>query len=104
LVKRGCSIGADPSSRFRVDWLPAKILAVFGERTMAENEVVSNQATILGNQATILKNQKAILGNQATIVKNQKAILANQGAIKKNQAALSQILKNQKQILAAVKK
>ena len=71
---------------------------------MAENEVVSNQATILGNQAIIVKNQKTILANQATIVRNQKTILANQGAIKRNQSALNQILKNQKRILAAVKK
>jgi hypothetical protein len=95
---------APPSSPIRVDWLAAKTQAILGEQTMAENEVVSNQTAILGNQATIVKNQKAILGNQATIVKNQKTILANQGAIKKNQSALNQILKNQKQILAALKK
>jgi hypothetical protein len=35
-------------------------------------------------------------------VKNQKTIIANQGVIKKNQAALKEILKNQKLILAAV--
>jgi len=38
------------------------------------------------------------------MVKNQKTILANQGAFKKNQSALNQILKNQKQVRAAVKK
>jgi hypothetical protein len=54
--------------------------------------------------AKVLSNQKAILANQATIVKNQKAILANQNIIKKNQSALAEILRNQKQILAAVKK
>jgi len=37
-------------------------------------------------------------------VKNQGTLLANQGAIKKNQSALTEILNNQKQILAAVKK
>jgi hypothetical protein len=51
-----------------------------------------------------VKNQKSILANQSTITKNQKAILANQGVIKKNQAALGEILKNQKLILAALKK
>jgi hypothetical protein len=71
---------------------------------MAGNEVLSNQKAILGNQTTITKNQKTILANQATLVKNQKAILANQGVIKKNQAALNEILRNQKEILAAVKK
>jgi hypothetical protein len=69
---------------------------------MADAKVLSNQKTILSNQATIVKNQKAILANQATIVKNQKTILANQGVIKKNQIALDEILKNQKLILAAV--
>jgi hypothetical protein len=71
---------------------------------MADAKVLSNQKTILANQATIVKNQKAILSNQKTIVKNQKALLANQGTIKKNQSALSEILNNQKEILAAVKK
>jgi hypothetical protein len=51
-----------------------------------------------------MKNQKVILANQATIVKNQKTLLANQGVITKNQSALDEILKNQRQILAAVKK
>ena len=71
---------------------------------MADATVLSNQKTILANQATIMKNQRAILANQATIVKNQKTLLANQGVIKKNQSALDEILKNQRQILAAVKK
>jgi len=73
-------------------------------KVMASDQVVLNQKTILGNQSIIVKNQKAILANQKTIVKNQKAILANQGTIKKNQSALDEILSNQKQILAAVKK
>jgi hypothetical protein len=73
-------------------------------KNMADAKVLSNQKTILSNQSTIVKNQKAILSNQQTIVKNQKTILSNQGAIKKNQSALSEILKNQKEILAAVKK
>ncbi len=55
---------------------------------MADAKVLSNQKTILTNQATIVKNQKAILSNQSTIVKNQKTLLANQGTIKKNQSAL----------------
>jgi len=59
---------------------------------------------VLSNQKTIIANQKAILANQSTITRNQKAILANQAVIKKNQSALSEILKNQKLILAALKK
>jgi hypothetical protein len=69
---------------------------------MADAKILSNQKTILSNQATIVRNQKAILSNQGAIVKNQKTIIANQGVIKKNQAALEEILKNQKLILAAV--
>jgi hypothetical protein len=72
--------------------------------SMADAKVLSNQKTILANQATIVKNQKSILTNQQTIVKNQKTLLANQGTIKKNQSALTEILNNQKEILAAVKK
>jgi hypothetical protein len=71
---------------------------------MADAKVLSNQKKILANQATIVRNQKAILSNQKTIVKNQKTLLANQGTIKKNQTALNEILNNQKEILAAVKK
>jgi hypothetical protein len=71
---------------------------------MADAKVLSNQKTILANQARIVKNQKAILSNQKTIVKNQKTLLANQGTIKGNQSALSEILKNQREILAAVRK
>jgi hypothetical protein len=74
------------------------------KENMADAKILSNQKTILTNQATIVKNQKTILANQHTIVKNQKLIFANQGTIKKNQAALTEILKNQKEILAAVKK
>jgi phage-related protein len=82
-----------------------KIQSQSGEPNhMADAKVLSNQKTILANQATIVKNQKAILSNQKTMVKNQKALLANQGTIKKNQSALSEILNNQKEILAAVKK
>jgi hypothetical protein len=71
---------------------------------MPDAKVLSNQKTILSNQATIIKNQKGILANQSAIVKNQKTILANQGVIKKNQSSLSEILQNQKLILAALKK
>jgi hypothetical protein len=71
---------------------------------MADAKVLSNQKAILANQARIVNNQKSILSNQLTIVKNQKTLLANQGTIKKNQSALSEILKNQKVILAAIKK
>jgi hypothetical protein len=73
-------------------------------KNMADAKVLSNQKTILNNQSTIVKNQKRILANQQTIVKNQKMIYANQGVIKKNQSALTEILKNQKEILAAIKK
>jgi hypothetical protein len=38
---------------------------------MSENEVVANQKTILGHQASILENQKTLLQNQAAILKNQ---------------------------------
>jgi hypothetical protein len=71
---------------------------------MSEQEVVAHQKTILGNQATILENQKTIQGHQGSILENQKTILTNQAKIEKNQSALQEILKNQKEILAAVKK
>jgi hypothetical protein len=74
------------------------------KKNMSDAKVLSNQKTILANQSTIVKNQKRILANQHTIVKNQKLIFANQGVIKKNQSALTEILQNQKEILAAVKK
>lgn len=71
---------------------------------MSDHEVEANQKTILGHQATILENQKTIQGHQASILENQKTILHNQGTIEKNQGALQEILKNQKEILAALKK
>jgi hypothetical protein len=57
---------------------------------MSEQEILANQKTILGHQASILENQKTILDNQKTIEKNQEA--------------LDEILQNQKEILAALKK
>jgi hypothetical protein len=87
-----------------ISWCDSKTQYLRRIETMADAKVLSNQKTILANQATIVKNQKAILSNQATIVKNQKTLLANQGAIQNNQAALTQILDNQKEILAAVRK
>ena len=57
---------------------------------MSENEVLSNQKTILDHQAQILANQKTILDNQA--------------AIKQNQDALQKIIQNQEKILASLKK
>ena len=45
-----------------------------------------------------------VLKNQQTILENQKSILENQSTIKGNQIALDEILKNQKLILAALKK
>jgi hypothetical protein len=71
---------------------------------MSDHEVVANQKTILGHQATILENQKTIQSHQATILENQKTILHNQSTIEKNQGALQEILKNQKEILAALRK
>jgi hypothetical protein len=41
---------------------------------MSDHEVVANQKTILGHQASILENQKALLQNQAVILKNQSAL------------------------------
>jgi hypothetical protein len=67
------------------------------EQIMSEQEVVANQKTMLDHQATILENQKTIQGHQGSILENQKTIL-------KNQDALQEILKNQKEILAALKK
>jgi hypothetical protein len=52
----------------------------------------------------IVSNQKTILQNQAAIIANQKSILQNQDAIKSNQSSLDAILKNQELILAALKK
>jgi hypothetical protein len=74
------------------------------EQIMSEHEVVANQKTILDHQATILENQKTIQGHQGSILENQKTILKNQANIEKNQDALQEILKNQKEILAALKK
>lgn len=56
------------------------------------------------SESKIVSNQKTILENQATIVANQKAILQNQDTIKSNQSLLNAILKNQELILAALKK
>ena len=64
---------------------------------MADVEVVANQKTLL-------EHQKQILTNQEQILSNQKEILSNQTSIKSNQDALDEILENQKQILASVKK
>jgi len=52
----------------------------------------------------ILANQKIILEHQQIILANQKAIQENQETIKQNQAALPQILKNQQEILALLRK
>ena len=93
----------EPACRASVK-LPAQTQQSGENKTMADAKVLSNQKTILNNQSTIVKNQKRILANQQTIVKNQKMIYANQGVIKKNQSALTEILKNQKEILAAIKK
>ena len=57
---------------------------------MAQDEVVTNQKTILANQETILTNQKTIVENQ--------------DIIKTNQASLDLILKNQEKILALLQK
>jgi hypothetical protein len=64
---------------------------------MSENDVIANQKRIL-------KNQKEIIANQTRIKSNQEAIKKNQGTILKNQGSLNTILKNQRQILALLKK
>ena len=64
---------------------------------MSERTVISNQNRILSNQKTIVANQGEIKANQETIKKNQAAIL-------KNQRTLDTIVKNQKRILALLKK
>jgi hypothetical protein len=64
---------------------------------MSERQVIANQKQILKNQKTIISNQGHIKGNQETIKRNQAAIL-------KNQSSLGTIIRNQKQILAAIKK
>lgn len=65
--------------------------------TMSENDVIANQKRIL-------KNQKEIIANQTQIKSNQEAIKKNQATILKNQGSLNTILKNQKQMLALLKK
>jgi hypothetical protein len=64
---------------------------------MSESDVIANQKQILKNQKEIISNQNQIKSNQDTIKKNQATILKNQGT-------LDTIVKNQKQILAAIKK
>jgi hypothetical protein len=95
--------GVYSRTRDQLGWRLPK-LQIWRTETVAGNEVVSNQKRILTNQSTITRNQKTILANQASIKQNQKNILANQSAIEKNQSALKEILKNQKEILAALKK
>ena len=63
---------------------------------MSEQEVIANQKTILGHQATILENQKTIQGHQGSILENQKTLLKNQASIEKNQGALQEILKSER--------
>jgi hypothetical protein len=64
---------------------------------MSENDVIANQKRILNNQ-------KEIIANQTKIKSNQEAIKRNQATILKNQGSLNTIIKNQKQILALLKK
>jgi len=64
----------------------------------------ADRASPLLSNSGRLAPGKNLRGTLATIVKNQKTILASQGACKKNPSALNQIRKNQKQILAALKK
>jgi hypothetical protein len=67
------------------------------DKQMSENDVIANQKSILKNQNEIIANQTKIKSNQEAIKKNQATILRNQGS-------LNTILKNQKQILALLKK
>jgi hypothetical protein len=68
-----------------------------GSQEMPESDIIANQKQILRNQKEIIANQNQIKSNQNTIQKNQATILKNQGT-------LDTIVKNQKQILAAIKK
>jgi hypothetical protein len=63
-----------------------------------------SEIAVLANQKRILGNQKEILANQKRIKSNQEAIKRNQATILKNQGSLNTIIKNQKQILALLKK
>jgi hypothetical protein len=63
-----------------------------------------SETAVITNQKRILKNQKGIIANQTKIKSNQETIKKNQGTILKNQGSLNTILKNQKQILALLKK
>ena len=48
-------------------------------------------------------SETEVLANQKTLLHNQTLILKNQEEIKKNQATLDVIVKNQENILAAVR-
>jgi hypothetical protein len=63
-----------------------------------------SEIAVIANQKRILKNQKEIIANQTKIKSNQEAIKRNQATILKNQGSLNTIIKNQKQILALLKK
>ena len=63
-----------------------------------------SESDVIANQKQILRNQKEIISNQKQIKSNQEAIKKNQGTILKNQGTLDVIVRNQKQILAAIKK
>ena len=72
-------------------WKNAKQLNIFSLRgSMPDQDVIANQKTIL-------ENQKSIIANQGAIQKNQEEI-------KSNQIALQQILKNQDEILAHLRR
>jgi hypothetical protein len=73
----------------------------FAPRRRAEH---MSESTVIANQKQILNNQKTIIANQKQIKSNQDTIKRNQGTILKNQGSLDTILKNQKQILALVRK
>jgi hypothetical protein len=56
----------------------------WGVVTMTD-QVLTNQKTLLANQAEILKNQVSMLKNQEEIRNNQKTMLKNQDKILSNQ-------------------
>ena len=71
---------------------------------MADAKVLSNQKTILANQSTIVKNQKRILANQNSHREESKDPSREPGHNQKESIRPYANPKNQKEILAAVKK
>jgi hypothetical protein len=79
-------------------------LLACGDFTVGRLRTQMSERQVIANQKQILKNQKTILANQGQIKANQETIKKNQAAILKNQGSLDTIIKNQKHILASIKK